>query len=64
MLITNKMNNLDLYTVIVFGIFVLCLLLGLGFALTMWPAPWGIFYFGGMIVLTIYYLNILKDRIE
>ena len=36
MLITNKMNNLDLYTVIVFGIFVLCLLLGLGFALTMW----------------------------
>lgn len=64
MLITNKMNNLDLYTVIVFGIFVLCLLLGLGFALTMWSTPWGIFYFGGMIVLTIYYLNILKDRIE
>ena len=64
MLITNKMNNLDLYTVIVFGIFVLCLLLGLGFALTMWSAPWGIFYFGRMIVLTIYYLNILKDRIE
>ena len=64
MLITNKMNNLDLYTVIVFGIFVLCLLLGLGFALIMWSAPWGIFYFGGMIVLTIYYLNILKDRIE
>lgn len=64
MLITNKMNNLDLYTVIVFGIFVLCLLLGLGFALTMWSAPRGIFYFGGMIVLTIYYLNILKDRIE
>lgn len=64
MLITNKMNNLDLYTVIVFGIFVLCLLLGLGFALTMWSAPLGIFYFGGMIVLTIYYLNILKDRIE
>lgn len=64
MLITNKMNNLDLYIVIVFGIFVLCLLLGLGFALTMWSAPWGIFYFGGMIVLTIYYLNILKDRTE
>lgn len=64
MLITNKMNNFDLYTVIVFGIFVLCLLLGLGFALTMWSAPLGIFYFGGMIVLTIYYLNILKDRIE
>lgn len=64
MLITNKMNNLDLYTVIVFGIFVLCLLLGLGFALTMWSALCGIFYFGGMIVLTIYYLNILKDRIE
>lgn len=64
MLITNKMNNLDLYTVIVFGIFVLCLLLGLGFALTMWSAPWGIFYFGGMIVLIIYYLNILKNRIE
>lgn len=41
MLITNKINNLDLYTVIVFGIFVLCLLLGLGFALTMWSAPWG-----------------------
>lgn len=60
MLITNKMNNLDLYIVIVFGI----LLLGLGFALTMWSAPCGIFYFGGMIVLTIYYLNILKDRIE
>jgi hypothetical protein len=58
------MNNLDLYTVIVFGIFVLCLLLGLGFALTMWSALCGIFYFGGMIVLTIYYLNILKDRIE
>lgn len=64
MLITNKMNNLDLYTVIVFEIFVLCLLLGFGFALTMWSAPCGIFYFGGMIVLTIYYLNILKDRIE
>lgn len=64
MLITNKMNNFDLYTVIVFGIFVLCLLLGLGFALTMWSVPWGIFYFGGMIVLTIYYLNILKNRIE
>lgn len=62
MLITNKMNNLDLYTVIVFGIFVLCLLLGLGFALTMWSAPWGIFYFGVMIVSTIYYLNILKDK--
>lgn len=58
------MNNLDLYTVIVFAIFVLCLLLGLGFALTMWSASWGIFYFGGMIVLNIYYLNILKDKIE
>lgn len=56
------MNNFDLYAVIVFTIFVLCLLLGLGFALTMWSAPWGIFYFGEMIVLTI--LNILKDRIE
>lgn len=64
MLITNKMNNLNLYTVIVFGIFVLCLLLGLGFTLTMWSVPCGIFYFGGMIVLTIYYLNILKDRIK
>lgn len=58
------MNNLDLSTVIVFAIFVLLLLLGLGFAITMWSAPWGILYFGGMIVLTIYYLNILKDRIE
>lgn len=64
MLITNKMNNLDLYTVIVFGIFVLCLLLGLGFALTMWSAPCGIFYFGGMIALNIYYLIKLKNRIE
>lgn len=60
MLITNKMNNLDLYTVIVFGIFILCLLLGLGFALTMWFAPYGIFYFGGMIALNIYYLIKLK----
>lgn len=60
MLITNKMNNLDLYTVIVFGIFVLCLLLGPGFALTMWSAPCGIFYFGGMIALNIYYLIKLK----
>lgn len=60
MLITNKMSNLDLYTVIVFGIFVLCLLLGLGFALTMWSAPSGIFYFGGMIALNIYYLIKLK----
>lgn len=58
------MNDLNLYTVIVFAIFVLGLLLGLGFALTMWSAPWGIFYFGGMVVLTIYYLNILKDKIE
>lgn len=64
MLITNKMNNLDLYTVIVFGIFVLCLLLGLGFTLTMWSAPCGIFYFGGMIALNIYYLIKLKNRIE
>lgn len=64
MLITNKMNNLDLYTVIVFGIFVLCLLLGLGFALTMWSAPCGIFYFEGMIVLNIYCLIKLKKRIE
>lgn len=64
MLIISKMNNLDLSTVIVFAIFVLLLLLGLGFAITMWSAPWGILYFGGMIVLTIYYLNILKDRIE
>lgn len=62
MLITNKMNNLDLYTVIVFGIFVLCLLLGL--ALTMWSAPCGIFYFGGMIALNIYYLIKLKNRTE
>nr|DAI57914.1 MAG TPA: hypothetical protein [Caudoviricetes sp.] len=54
------MNNLNLYTVIVFGIFVLCLLLGLGFALTMWSAPCGIFYFGGMIALNIYYLIKLK----
>lgn len=60
MLITNKINNLDLYTVIVFGI----LLLGLGFALTMWSAPCGIFYFGGMIALNIYYLIKLKNRIE
>lgn len=58
------MNNIDLYIVIAQAIFVLLLLLGLGFALTMWSAPWGIFYFGGMIVLNIYYLNILKDRIE
>lgn len=65
MLITNKMNNLDLYTVIVFGIFVLCLLLGLGFVLTMWSAPCGIFYFGGMIALNIYYLiKLKKNRIE
>lgn len=58
------MNNIDLYIVIAQAIFVLLLLLGLGFAITMWSAPCGIFYFGGMIVLTIYYLNILKDRIE
>lgn len=54
----------DLYAVIAFAIFVLCLLLGLGFAITMWCAPWGIFYFGVMIVSTIYYLNILKDKIK
>ena len=58
------MNNIDLYIVIAQAIFVLLLLLGLGFALTMWSAPCGVFYFGGMIALTIYYLNILKDRIE
>lgn len=58
------MNNLDLYTVIIFAIFVLCLLIGLGFAITMWSAPCGILYFGGMVVLNIYYLNILKDKIE
>lgn len=58
------MDKLDLYTVIVFAIFVLSLLLGLGFAITMWSAPWGIFYFGVMVVLNIYYLNILKDKIE
>lgn len=58
------MDKLDLYTVIVFAIFVLSLLLGLEFAITMWSAPWGIFYFGVMVVLNIYYLNILKDKIE
>lgn len=64
MLTINKMDKLDLYTVIVFAIFVLSLLLGLGFAITMWSAPCGIFYFGGMIALNIYYLTKLKDRIE
>lgn len=58
------MNNIDLYTVIAQVIFVLLLLLGLGFAITMWSAPCGIFYFGGMIALNIYYLTKLKDRIE
>lgn len=58
------MNNIDLYIVIAQAIFVLLLLLGLGFAITMWSAPCGIFYFGGMIVLNIYYLTKLKDRIE
>lgn len=58
------MNNIDLYIVIAQAIFVLLLLLGLGFAITMWSAPCGIFYFGGMIVLNIYHLTKLKDRIE
>lgn len=58
------MNNIDLYTVIAQVIFVLLLLLGFGFAITMWSAPCGIFYFGGMIALNIYYLTKLKDRIE
>lgn len=58
------MNNIDLYIVIAQAIFVLLLLLGLGFAVTMWSAPCGIFYFGGMIALNIYYLTKLKDRIE
>lgn len=58
------MNNIDLYIVIAQAIFVLLLLLGLGFAITMWSAPCGIFYFGGMIALNIYYLTKLKDRIE
>lgn len=58
------MNNIDLYIVIAQAIFVLLLLLGLGFAITMWSAPCGIFYFGGMIALNIYYLAKLKDRIE
>lgn len=58
------MNNIDLYIVIAQAIFVLLLLLGLGFAITMWSASCGIFYFGGMIALNIYYLTKLKDRIE
>lgn len=58
------MNNIDLYIVIAQAIFVLLLLLGLGFAITMWSAPCGIFYFGGMIALNIYYLTKLKDRIK
>lgn len=58
------MNNIDLYIVIAQAIFVLLLLLGLGFAITMWSAPCGIFYFGGMIALNIYHLTKLKDRIE
>lgn len=58
------MNNIDLYIVIAQAIFVLLLLLGLGFAITMWSAPCGIFYFGGMIALNIYYLTKLKDEID
>lgn len=58
------MNNIDLYIVIAQAIFVLLLLLGLGFAITMWSAPYGIFYFGGMIALNIYYLTKLKDEID
>lgn len=58
------MDKFDLYTKIVFVIFGLFLLLGLGFAITIWSAPCGIFYFGVMVVLNIYYLNILKNRIE
>lgn len=58
------MNNIDLYIVIAQAIFVLLLLLGLGFAITMWSAPCGIFYFGGMIALNIYYLTKLKDKID